>query len=57
MKTKVRVKQGNYSHNNFKAGDEGYIDGYVRDAYDVPMAVVVFPKNIVLIPIFNLEPI
>lgn len=38
-----------------KVGDEGYIDGYVRGADNVPYAVVVFGEQLEICPIFNLK--
>lgn len=53
-KTKVRVMSAFYQC-EFKRGDIGYIDGYVRGGNDIPFAVVVVKDKIDLVPIHDLE--
>jgi len=42
MKTRVRITITDYEHNEYKAGEVGYVDGYIRGGNDKPFAVVVF---------------
>ena len=53
--TNVRLT-GNSQYGDWKEGDQGFVDGYVRGADDTPLAVVVIDrKNFVLVPIHCLE--
>lgn len=54
MKTKVIVIADDQRYNEYNKNDRGYIDGYVRGGDDVPYAVVVIDRRIVLIPTTNL---
>lgn len=54
-KTRVFVTSNDVQHKEYSKGDKGYIDGYVRGGDNVPYAVVVIEKRIVMIPIHSLE--
>jgi len=54
MKTRIKIR-ADYYQGIFKVGQKGYIDGYVRDGNDIPLAVVIIDKVIDLVPIHNIE--
>lgn len=54
MKTKVELIHDNIQ-SALKAGDKGYIDGYVRAADDRSYAVVIVGEKIDLVPLFILK--
>lgn len=54
VKTKVIIKHDDQQYNEFKAGEHGYIDGYVRGGEGRPYAVVVIDQRIVLVGINQL---
>jgi len=54
MKTFVKII-GDSEHWDYKKGDTGYIDWYVRWGNDVPLAVVVVDKHFVLVYLHCLE--
>jgi hypothetical protein len=49
MKTRVIVNQDDPQYNEFKKGEVGYIDGYVRGGEGIPYAAVVIEDRIQLI--------
>lgn len=51
MRTKVVTKSSDQVHKDWKNGEEGYIDGYVRGGTGAPLAAVVLGERIVLIPL------
>lgn len=57
MKTEVVIITDDRHFKEYERGDNGYIDGYINGANNVPYAVVVIPikKKIVLVPIHQLE--
>lgn len=57
MKTKVRMLHDDSRYNEWKSGEEGYIDGYVRGGDDVPYAVVVLAGRIVFCTFPDIIPI
>lgn len=54
-KTKVIVSITDKNYSNYKMGEEGYIDGYVRSSNDFPCAVVVIRNKLVMVPIHHLR--
>ena len=54
MRTKV-VIIANGQYNDFKIGEEGYIDGYCRGGDERPYAVVVIADRIVMAPLHCLK--
>lgn len=58
MKTKVKLN-GTNQYNDWKDGDKGYIDGYLRGGDEKPYAVVILDttKIAVLAAIYHLEAI
>lgn len=48
MKTKVELKNDDQLHNEYKKGEIGYIDGWVRGADGAPYACVVIGERIVM---------
>lgn len=55
MTTNVRMKSDDNQYSQWKEGDEGYIDGYVRGGDNRPLAAVVIRDRIVLAPPHTLE--
>lgn len=53
-KSKV-ILQGTAQHKEWKDGQEGVIDGYVRGADDTPLAVVISGDRFLLVPISALK--
>ncbi len=53
MKTKVKMKWKGQEHGEWKAGEEGYIDGYVRGADSRPYLAVVLRDRIILCEHFD----
>jgi len=45
----------NGQYNDFKIGEEGYIDGYCRGGDDRPYAVVIIADRIVMAPLHCLK--
>ena len=54
-KTTVVFKNDDSEHKEWKKGEKGYIDGYVRAGDDRPYAVVVIGKRLVLCSPYALE--
>lgn len=48
MKTAVQMISDDHQHGDWKKGEKGYIDGYVRGGNDVPLVAVVLKDRIVL---------
>lgn len=48
MKTKVAMNCDDNQYQEWKKGETGYIDGYVRGGTDAPLAAVVLKERIVL---------
>lgn len=55
MTTWVEMKNDDQMHNDFKKGEKGYIDGYVRGGNNTPFACVVIEDRIVLCPLHALK--
>lgn len=51
MRTKIITNSSDQVHKDWKKGEEGYIDGYVRGGTGTPLAVVALGERIVLIPL------
>ena len=52
MKTEVIITADDQRYNDFKKGDRGYVDGYVRGGNNEPLAVVVRTNgSFVLVPL------
>ncbi len=47
---KVITEYADAQHNEWKKGQVGMVDGYVRGGNDTPLAVVVIKERLVLIP-------
>jgi hypothetical protein len=54
-KTRVRIENDDQRYHEYKKGEEGYIDGYVRGGDDSPYAVVVIDARIVMISLTCLK--
>lgn len=54
MRTNVEIKEDDHQYNEFKAGEHGYIDGYIRGGDNRPYAVVVIGDRLVLVNTYNL---
>ena len=54
-KTKVRTKNDDQECQEFKKGEEGYVDGYVRGGDNRPYAVVVIVDRLILCHLQSLE--
>ena len=50
MKTKVEILHDDHQYQEYKQGERGYIDGYIRGGNDVPCCCVVIGERIVLVP-------
>ena len=61
MKTEVTIQNDDHEHKEYKKGDFGYVDGYVRGGNNAPLAVVVLETTndrngiFVLVPLHNLK--
>ena len=53
-RTRVRIKCAS-PYGDYKANEIGKVDGYVRGGDDIPCAVVVIDKRMVVTPVYNLE--
>lgn len=51
MRIKVQVKSNDSVHNDYKKGERGVIDGYVRGGNDAPFAVVLIDDRLEMIPL------
>lgn len=49
--TEVILKSDDQQYQEWKKGDRGYIDGYVRGGNNTPLACVVIHERIVLVPL------
>lgn len=49
-KTEVVITEDDRQYNEFKIGEFGYIDGYIRGGDNVPYAVVVIDHKLRMIP-------
>lgn len=54
MKTFVEMT-GNCKYGDYKKGDKGYIDGYMRGADGIPNAVVVIGERVVMCYLIHLK--
>jgi len=48
MKTKVELKNDDQRYNEYKKGERGYIDGYVRGADNRPYLCIVIGERIIM---------
>lgn len=54
-KTLVRLKNDAQYYNEYKKGEEGYIDGYTRGGNDKPYVVVIIGNRIIMCQTHELE--
>ena len=50
MDIKVKIT-GDSPYNEYKEGDNGFVNGYVRGADDIPYAVVIVNSRFSLVPL------
>lgn len=55
MKTRVILKNDDQENNEYKKGESGYIDGYVRGADDGSYVCVVIKDRIIMCEIHELQ--
>lgn len=54
-KTKVTIICNSPYNGEYKDGDIGYVDGYIRGADNIPYAVVIVGKKFYQVPIHAME--
>lgn len=55
MRTIVHTNCKDTRYDDWKKGEKGYIDGYIRGGDNTPLAVVVIKERIVMIPLHCLD--
>lgn len=55
MKTKVEIIADDGRYHDYKKGQVGYIDGYMRGGDDTPLACIVTGDRVIMVPLYFLK--